>query len=65
VAVFNSIEAVGNGTFGGSFVFGMAEGGVDYATSNPEQLTGDIATQLDEFKQQIIDGTIVVPETPA
>ena len=64
-AVFNAIQAVGDGTFGGNFVFGMAEAGVDYATSNPEQLTADITTQLDEFKQQIIDGTIVVPETPA
>ena len=42
----------------------MAEDGVDYATSNPEQLTSDITEQLDEFKQQIIDGTIVVPDTP-
>jgi basic membrane protein A len=64
VAVFNSIEAVGAGSLGGSQVFGMAEDGVDYATSNPEELTADITEQLDEFKQQIIDGTIVVPETP-
>ena len=65
VAVYNSIEAVGNGSFGGSQVFGMAEDGVDYATSNPEQLTSDITEQLDEFKQQIIDGTITVPDTPS
>jgi basic membrane protein A len=64
VAVFNSIEAVGAGSLGGSQVFGMAEDGVDYATSNPEELTADITEQLDEFKQQIIDGTIVVPEKP-
>jgi basic membrane protein A len=64
-AVYNAIEAAGGGTFGGSFVFGMAEEGVDYATSNPDELTSDITAQLDEFKQQIIDGTIVVPETPA
>jgi len=64
VAVFNSIEAVGAGSLGSSQVFGMAEDGVDYATSNPEELTADITEQLDEFKQQIIDGTIVVPETP-
>jgi len=64
-AVYNAIEASGAGTFGGSFVFGMAESGVDYATSNPDELTSDITAQLDEFKQQIIDGTIVVPETPA
>jgi basic membrane protein A and related proteins len=65
VAVFNAIEAVGAGTLGSSQVFGMAEDGVDYATSNPEELTADITEQLDEFKQQIIDGTIVVPETPS
>jgi basic membrane protein A len=65
VSVFNAIEAVGAGTLGGSQVFGMAEDGVDYATSNPEELTADITEQLDEFKQQIIDGTIVVPETPS
>ena len=64
VAVFNAIEAVGAGSLGGSQVFGMAEDGVDYATSNPEELTADITEQLDEFKQQIIDGTIVVRETP-
>jgi basic membrane protein A and related proteins len=64
VAVFNSIEAVGAGSLGSSQVFGMAEDGVDYATSNPEELTADITEQLDEFKQQIIDGTIVVPDTP-
>jgi len=64
VAVFNSIEAVGAGSLGESQVFGMAEDGVDYATSNPEELTADITEQLDGFKQQIIDGTIVVPDAP-
>jgi len=64
VAVYNAIEAQSNGTFGGSQVFGMAEDGVDYATSNPTELTADITEQLDQFKQQIIDGTIVVPDTP-
>jgi basic membrane protein A len=65
VAVFNSIEAVGAGSLGSSQIFGMAEDGVDYATSNPEELTADITEQLDGFKQQIIDGTIVVPEAPS
>ena len=64
VAVYNAIQAEGEGSFGGSQVFGMAEDGVDYATSNPEALTSDITEQLDKFKQQIIDGTIVVPDTP-
>jgi basic membrane lipoprotein Med (substrate-binding protein (PBP1-ABC) superfamily) len=43
----------------------MAEDGLDYSKSNTEELTDDIITQLDDFKQQIIDGTITVPETPA
>lgn len=64
-AVYNAIQAVGDGSFGGSFVFGMAEDGLDYSNSNTEELTDDIVTQLDDFKQQIIDGTITVPETPA
>ena len=65
VAVYNSIQAVGEGDLGGSQVFGMAEEGVDYSKSNEEEMTPDIIEQLDEFKQQIIDGTIVVPDTPA
>jgi basic membrane protein A and related proteins len=64
-AVYDAIEAVGAGTFGGSVVFGMAEDGLDYSQSNPEALTEDIITQLDDFKQQIIDGTITVPDAPA
>lgn len=64
-AVYNAIQAVGDGSFGGSFVFGMAEEGLDYSQSNPDELTADIIAQLDEFKAQIIDGTIVVPDSPA
>ena len=64
-AVYTAIEGVGSGTFGGSLVFGMAEDGLDYSASNPDELTSDITAQLDEFKQQIIDGEIVVPDSPA
>jgi basic membrane protein A len=64
-AVYNAIQAVGEGTFGGSFVFGLAEDGLDYSKSNTEEMTEDIITQLDDYKQQIIDGTISVPESPA
>jgi basic membrane protein A len=64
-AVYNAIQGVGDGTFGGSLVFGMAEDGLDYSKSNTEELTEDITAQLDEFKPLIIDGTIEVPETPA
>jgi basic membrane protein A len=65
-AVYDAIAAVGDGSFEpGARVFGMAEEGVDYSKSNPEELTEDIQAQLDEFKQQIIDGEITVPETPS
>jgi basic membrane protein A len=64
-AVYTAIEQTGEGEFGGSLVFGLAEDGLDYATSNPDELTPDIQERLDEFKQQIIDGEITVPDAPA
>jgi basic membrane protein A len=65
-AVYEAISQVAEGSFvEGLQVFGLAEEGVDYSDSNPELLTEDIQAQLDEFKQQIIDGTITVPEEPA
>nr|MBA2313380.1 BMP family ABC transporter substrate-binding protein [Actinomycetota bacterium] len=42
--------------------------GVGYAVNefndNDELLTQDIQSQLDDFKQQIIDGEIKVPSEP-
>jgi basic membrane protein A and related proteins len=64
-AVYNAIEAEGSDSFGGSQVFGLAEDGLDYSKSNTAEMTEDIIAQVDEYKQQIIDGTITVPETPA
>jgi basic membrane protein A len=64
-AVHDAIADVADDSFeGGIQVFGLAEEGVDYADSNPQLLTEDIQAQLDEFKQQIIDGEITVPEEP-
>ena len=64
-AVHEAIQAQVDGAFEpGQQVFGLAEEGVDYATSNPELLTEDIQAQLDTFKEQIINGEIVVPEEP-
>jgi basic membrane protein A len=66
VALYNTISAVIDGTVkGGPQVFGLAEEGVDFAASNPELLTEDIVTQLNDFKEQIISGEIVIPEEPA
>ena len=63
VAVFDTIEALTLGEFrGGPQTFDLASGGIDYATSGG--FVDDIADQLDEFKQQIIDGEIEVPTTP-
>jgi basic membrane protein A and related proteins len=63
VAVFGAIEAFVNGdTSGGVEVFDLSVDGVGYATSGG--FVDDIADQLDELKQQIIDGDIEVPDTP-
>jgi basic membrane protein A len=65
-ATYNAIQQVGDASFTpGGVVFGLTEDGLDYSKSNTAELTADITAKLDEFKQQIIDGTIVVPESPA
>jgi basic membrane protein A len=64
-AVHDAIEQAGSGDLEpGGQVFGMAEGGVDYSQSNEELMTEDIITLLDGLKQEIIEGAIIVPETP-
>ena len=63
VAVRSIIDAQVAGEFvAGAQVFDLSVDGVGYATSGGN--VDDIADQLDEFKQQIIDGDITVPETP-
>ncbi|MCL6581882.1 MAG: BMP family ABC transporter substrate-binding protein [Firmicutes bacterium] len=65
VAVYETIKAFVEGTFkGGYATFDLAISGVDYATSNPDALTADITAKLDEIKQKIISGEIVVPTEP-
>ena len=62
VAVYNTIAAVVNGDFrGGTTVFNLAVDGVGYSTSGG--FIDDIVPQLEEFKQAIVGGSIVVPET--
>ncbi|MBI3648744.1 MAG: BMP family ABC transporter substrate-binding protein [Actinobacteria bacterium] len=64
-AVYNAIKDTVAGTFkGGAQVFGLAENGVDFATSNPDALTQDIVDQLNALKQKIISGDIVVSDKP-
>jgi basic membrane protein A and related proteins len=64
-AVYEAIKSESEGNFEPGFqVFGLAEEGVDYATSNPDLLTPEIQQAVDEAKQQIIAGDITVPEEP-
>lgn len=64
--VHDAIESVVNGEFEPGFrVFGLAEEGVDYSSSNPDLLTEEMQAAMDEAKQAIIDGEITVPEEPA
>ncbi len=68
-AVYDVILQVAEGEFqSGTQVFGLEEEGVDYAVNqyndNPELLSEDIQNQLEEYKQQIIDGEIEVPTEP-
>ena len=61
VAVFDNIKATVDGEKqSGNIVFDLKAGGVDYATTGGK--VDDIKDKLDEYKQQIIDGDITVPE---
>ncbi len=46
----------------GFVTYDLASGGVDYSKSGG--FVDDIADQIDEYKQKIIDGEIKVPTTP-
>ena len=62
-AVYTFIEDDAKGDFKSGFVrFGLKEDGVGYSTSNPK--IKPYESKIDDYKQQIIDGTITVPETP-
>jgi basic membrane protein A and related proteins len=63
VAVYNTIEAHVNGEFSaGPTVFDLSDDGVGYSTSGG--FIDDISDQLEDYKQQIIDGDIQVPTSP-
>lgn len=64
VAVFEIIKAHLEGTFGpGETRYDLSVDGVGYSTAG-DFLSADIIAQLEEFKAQIIDGSIVVPTDP-
>ena len=63
VAVYDTIKQVNEGTFkGGPVVYNLANGGIDYATTGGK--IDDIKAKIDDFKKQIIAGTIKVPSKP-
>ena len=62
VAVYDSIVDYVNGDLkGGVNEFDLANGGIDFATEGGQIPDTD---QIEEFKQQIIDGDIKVPKAP-
>ncbi len=62
-AVLEIIRAQADGTFAaGNTVYDLAADGVGYSTSGG--FVDDIASELEGFKAQIIDGSIVVPTEP-
>lgn len=61
VAVYETAKAMAEGTFaGGVQTFDLERDGVGYATSG-DFLGDDVISQLEDLKQQIIDGEITVP----
>lgn len=63
VAVFTFVKSVADGTFkAGEERFDLSKEGVGYSTSGGK--IDDIKAQLEDLKQQIIDGKIKVPEAP-
>jgi basic membrane protein A len=64
-AVYDTITQVADGEFKGGFkVFGLADEGISYATSNPDLMSDDIDDQLESYKEKILDGEIEVPTEP-
>lgn len=63
VAVYEYLSAVESGDVpAGETVYDLSVDGVGYSTSGGQ--IDDIVDQLDDFKQQIIDGDITVPTEP-
>jgi len=65
--VFDVIGQLGAGSFEGGTaqVFGLAEDGVSYSTSNTDLMTQDIIDEVEKYKADILDGTIVPSCDPA
>ncbi len=62
--VYDVGQMVINGTFnGGSFRYGIKEGGIDYAPTTSKNVPAEIMTKIDQLKQMIVDGEIAPPAT--
>jgi basic membrane protein A len=60
VAVYDFISSVVDGNFtAGPVTYDLEKDGVGYSTSGGQ--IDDITSKLDEYKQQIIDGSVTVP----
>ena len=65
IAVFEIVKAQQDGTFAaGNTVYDLSVDGVGYSTSG-DFLTEDQIATIEDFKAQIIDGSIEVPTAPA
>lgn len=63
-ATYNAIKQAGEGSFTSGFqVFGLAEDGIDFSTSN-SALSQDMIDAMNAAKAKIIAGDITVPEKP-
>jgi len=63
VATFDFVKSLTEGKFvAGTKVYDLKVGGVGYSTTGGK--IDDIKAKLEDFKQQIIDGKIVVPTKP-
>jgi len=64
VAVYTAIESLVNGELeAGALTFDLENSGIDYATDGGQ--LDDVTDQIDDLKQQIIDGEIEVPTEPS
>jgi basic membrane protein A len=62
--VYDIGQTVIDGTFtGGSYVYGIKEGGIDYAPTTDKNVPPEILAKIDKLKQMIVDGEIQPPKT--
>ncbi|MCD6345616.1 MAG: BMP family ABC transporter substrate-binding protein [Anaerolineae bacterium] len=62
--VYDVGQLVINGEFkGGSYRYGVAEGGIDIAPTTSKNVPADILSKVETIKQMIIDGEIQPPST--